>query len=190
MLRLWVFQIATVFTWSIAAQATVWSREFSYLHPPKEDFLLRFQRVARMHRPSLATRLGTYLPSSAEGPQRGPAGSRFAVRTAQKLVEEEFINHSPIGDTTRAIDRNFKGEVSVGDANETHHSLDFQLKTAQTRASLRYIGFGETIFSYDLYQQAFHIEMTQDLSGRSSLVLNHMIENEETRDQLSIRWTW
>lgn len=187
-----VSQLATVFAFAVVgmgALAHPLSRKYSYLSPPPKTLIEEFADLTPYARAPAAARLTGYLPERAPLQATGRDGVKLATRTAQNYVQKEWLDQTEIGQSTKKIESRVSGGVSAR-TGQTQHRLDFRLRATQTQASVRYVGFGQTVVSYNAYNQALQGEMSQTLFGDVQLVADYLNSPEETTERISLRWTW
>jgi len=171
------------------ALANPLNRNFSYLTPPQKDLIEQFSELAPFGRAPAAVRLVGYLPERAPVNSSDREGQRLATRTAQNYLQKEWLDQTQFGQSTRAIEQKISGGVSAR-TGQTQHRVDFRVRATQTQASVRYVGFGQTVVSYNAFNQALQAEMSHNLYGEVELVADYLESPEEVTERLSLRWTW
>ena len=176
--------------------------EFSEAHPLGPD--IDYQRPPRsiMEQPGwwqdrardYAERqfqVGDYIPTDIQAYSSGrQVASKIAAQTARNLIDSEQFRKTSVGASAAAVDSRFKGGVKVQSPDKTNHSLEFNLRATQTKASVRYVGYGETTVSYNLFTQALQVEVSKALNNRIRVVADHLDSPEEQTERLSLRWSW
>ena len=184
-----VFHFVTL---CLGAQAEFDGRRLSpmidYLRAPTESAFERNQRSYTAYRSIEDTSPEEYLPTDIPDHASGRhVASRIVQHSAQSILESKSFRRSGLGQRAAAVDKKMSTNIQTLPGSKP---LEFRVKAAQTMASVRYAGFGQTVVSYRLYDQAVLVEMSGQIMRGVRIVADHLDSPEEKAGKLSLRWTW
>ena len=81
-----------------------------------------------------------------------------------------------------------KADVRISTENTTH-KLKMKFNPVSTKASIKYQGFADTEFSYDLDDQSTKLEFSKNIDGITYLA-THQNNDDGQSDILGVRWSF
>ena len=114
---------------------------------------------------------------------------RIADRSAQHLLNQEFIRNRALGQAKERVEKQLSAEMTLGEVREDgfQHRLALNLDAFQTRARVNYQGFLNASLSYSALASETHFELRESLRGNYDFIVEHSrgIQDEATRIKLS-----
>jgi hypothetical protein len=119
----------------------------------------------------------------------GAVASQILDRSLSSFFDSDAVRHSDMGKTAHQVEDSMQTNVNFG-SGEIKHSFKFKVEASQTRAQMDYSGLTNAQVSYQAAQRQFNVEMYENLSARSKIVFDHTDLPNDTREVVSLRWTW
>jgi len=180
--------VAFCFATACAAQEISLMPHIDYLRAPLLSPFELHQQNLTVVNPYRELEPEDFIPVDIPNRSSGRnVASRIAQHSAQSLLESKAFRRSQLGRSAESIDSKVRTDISPSSGGAP---LEFRVKATQTMASIRYAGFGQTVVSYRLYDQAVLVEISGILSKRVRIVADHLDSPDEKAGKISLRWTW
>lgn len=115
---------------------------------------------------------------------------QIADQTLSTWTNSEQFKSSRIGKVSQEVEENLSQEVVIPSANKVDHKIGFTLQAFQATAQVRYSGFTNADFKYNLASHVINAEISEPISNANELVLNHEVGSEENISRLLMRWSF
>lgn len=121
------------------------------------------------------------------------ASGRILDHSLSNFFNSESVRNSSLGRSAHQIDKSMSGGVSMGgtEPDTITHEVKFEMRASQARAQLAYSGLTNAQLSYQAVDSKLDLEVRESVEMiGTQLVYNHIAQNGDNTDMLSMRWAW
>jgi hypothetical protein len=171
-------------------QSFVFSREpdfsrgmdASVIHPMATLNGIRYEDVAMFIPKDLATNSNS---SNVSG--------HILDHSISSIFNSQAVRNSDLGRSAHKIEHNMQGGVSMSGSGDRaiNHAIHFAMVPSQGRAQIVYSGLTDAQISYQAVSAKLDFEVREAVAMvGTDLVYNHIAQNGDRTDMLSMRWKW
>ncbi|MES2854744.1 MAG: hypothetical protein V4692_02720 [Bdellovibrionota bacterium] len=121
------------------------------------------------------------------------ASGRILDHSLSNFFNSDSVRNSSLGRSAHQIDQSMSGGVSMGgiEPDTITHEVKFQMRASQARAQLEYSGLTNAQLSYQAVDSKLDLEVREEVALiGTQVVYNHIAQNGDNTDMLSMRWAW
>lgn len=106
------------------------------------------------------------------------------------------VKDTKMGQAVETVQNKMRADVDLGSTgvgelkNTTQHKLSLRLLAAQALAKVEYFGWFKGAFKYDMKNSVAEAEVLENLNNNKDLVVSHSVSSNESKSQVSLRWSW
>lgn len=149
------------------------------------------RQVTAIH--EIAQDYSMIIPASLS-PVSDAAGVSMQIvdHSITEFFNQASVKDSFVGRAAETVEKTMKAEVEIGgsEPESIKHNIKFQVKAAETKASMEYRGLTNCDVSYSVSSRKTDVEIFEELARGSNLVFTHSDTPSDRRDLLSLRMHW
>ena len=106
------------------------------------------------------------------------------------------VKNTTMGQAVERVQNKMRADVDLGSTGEgglkntIQHKLSLRVLAAQALAKIEYFGWFKGAFKYDIKNSVAEAEVFENLNNNKDLVVSHSMSKEESKSQVSLRWSW
>lgn len=113
--------------------------------------------------------------------------SAIADRGLAYYFNRPEVRESFVGRVATEAEEKIKQEVNLAENNGVQHKLNFNVYAFQVAAEIKYTGFTNVAVRYSAIDSSMGVEVSENLSEESDLVLGHSTNTNENISQMAFR---
>lgn len=112
--------------------------------------------------------------------------------SANNFMNGDYFKNSSLGKAANNVQEALQTNVSWGgdpeEEDSIQHNMQFQLEAFQQKAWMKYQGYFDLKFTYEVSGNNLNIEMHEKLADLTDLVVTH--NTSQAYSSLTVRWVW
>ncbi len=150
--------------------------------------------LPKMKKPKPPAKRRQIVPSRIEaGGNERDIASRVVSHNLEQMLQDHYIKN-PFLETTERLDSYFEHSlVKMGSRskNQNLHQINFEIRSAESKARIKYRGFVEAHVTYNFVGQDVLFEMFKRVGKKTDLVYQHRdFQPHSYSDTVNLRWHW
>jgi hypothetical protein len=137
--------------------------------------------------------VASVIPTDLDPNDQNGVGRRILNNTVNRAINSDSVRRSSLGRTAQSVQNSMQGGVSLGsrEPNSVQHEIRVAADPMQVQARINYSGLTNAQLSYRAAESKVDFEWREPVAAiDTDLVYNHVNVPGDSRDLMSLRWSW